>query len=144
MQNKPVPNCQERRKMKKELIICIFIIAIIIITNVITQNYTKECVSQMNERLDILKEASLAKEKIEEKNILAEIQNIENKWNEFQEKLAFYIEHDELEKVETQIFAMKGFAEIEKYDEIVPELEKCTFILEHIQDKTKLNVKNVF
>lgn len=144
MQNKPVPNCQERRKMKKELIICIFIIAIIIITNVITQNYTKECVSQMNERLDILKEASLAKEKIEEENITAEIKNIENKWNEFQEKLAFYIEHDELEKVETQIFAMKGFAEIEKYDEIVPELEKCVFILEHIQDKTKLNIKNVF
>lgn len=130
--------------MKKELIICIFIIAIIIITNVITQNYTKECVSQMNERLDILKEASLAKEKIEEENITAEIKNIENKWNEFQEKLAFYIEHDELEKVETQIFAMKGFAEIEKYDEIVPELEKCVFILEHIQDKTKLNIKNVF
>ena len=130
--------------MKKELIICIFIIAIIIITNVITQNYTKECVSQMNERLDILKEPSLAKEKIEEENITAEIKNIENKWNEFQEKLAFYIEHDELEKVETQIFAMKGFAEIEKYDEIVPELEKCTFILEHIQDKTKLNIKNVF
>ena len=144
MQNKPVPNCQERRKMKKELIICIIIIAIIIITNVITQNYTKECVSQMNERLDILKEASLAKEKIEEENITAEIKNIENKWNEFQEKLAFYIEHDELEKVETQIFAMKGFAEIEKYDEIVPELEKCVFILEHIQDKTKLNIKNVF
>lgn len=135
---------RKEKKMKKELIICIFIIAIIIITNVITQNYTKECVSQMNERLDILKEASLAKEKIEEENITAEIKNIENKWNEFQEKLAFYIEHDELEKVETQIFAMKGFAEIEKYDEIVPELEKCVFILEHIQDKTKLNIKNVF
>lgn len=135
---------RKEKKMKKELIICIIIIAIIIITNVITQNYTKECVSQMNERLDILKEASLAKEKIEEENITAEIKNIENKWNEFQEKLAFYIEHDELEKVETQIFAMKGFAEIEKYDEIVPELEKCVFILEHIQDKTKLNIKNVF
>lgn len=130
--------------MKKELIICILIIAIIIITNVITQNFTKECVSQMNERLDILKEASLEEAEIKEESIVAEIQNIENKWNEFQEKLAFYIEHDELEKVETQIFAIKGFAEMKKYDEIVPELEKCTFILEHIQDKTKLNVKNVF
>ena len=97
--------------MKKELVICIFIIAVIIILNIVTQSYTKECVSQMNERLDILKEASL-EEDIEEENITTEINNIENKWNLLQEKLAFYIEHDELEKVETQILAMKGFAEI--------------------------------
>ena len=129
--------------MKKELVICIFIIILIIALNVITQRYTKECVSQMNERLDILKEASL-EEDIQEENITSEIENIENRWNEFQEKVAYYIEHDELEKVETQIFAIKGFSEIKKYDEILPELEKCIFILEHIQDKTKLNIKNVF
>ena len=133
----------EDEKMKKELVICIFIIILIIALNVITQRYTKECVSQMNERLDILKEASL-EEDIQEENITSEIENIENRWNEFQEKLAYYIEHDELEKVETQIFAIKGFSEIKKYDEILPELEKCIFILEHIQDKTKLNIKNVF
>lgn len=131
------------KTMKKELIICIFIIVLIIVCNIVTQNYTKECVAQMHERLDILKEASL-EEDIKGENIIAEIDNIENKWNGFQEKLAFYIEHDELEKVETQIFAINGFAEIEKYDEIVPELDKCTFILEHIQDKTALNIKNVF
>ena len=48
------------------------------------------------------------------------------------------------EKVETKIYAIKGLAETKKYEEIIPELEECTFILEHIQDKTKLNIKNVF
>lgn len=132
--------------MKKELIICILIIALIIITNVVTQNYTKECVALMNQKLDILKEESL-NENINDdnkKNISDTIKDIEDNWNVFQEKLAYYIEHDELEKVETQIWAMKGFCEIGKYDEVVPELDKCVFILEHIQDKTKLNVKNIF
>ena len=132
--------------MKKELIICILIIALIIITNVVTQNYTKECVALMNQKLDILKEESL-NENINDdnkKNISDTIKDIEDNWNGFQEKLAYYIEHDELEKVETQIWAMKGFSEIGKYDEVVPELDKCVFILEHIQDKTKLNVKNIF
>ena len=132
--------------MKKELIICILIIALIIITNVVTQNYTKECVALMNQKLDILKEESL-NENINDdnkKNISDTIKDIEDNWNVFQEKLAYYIEHDELEKVETQIWAMKGFSEIGKYDEVVPELDKCVFILEHIQDKTKLNVKNIF
>ena len=129
--------------MKKELIICILIILIIVIANVITQNYTKKCVASMNENLEVLKEASLS-EDVDKEKISNRLQKIEDNWNEFQQKLAYYIEHDELEKVETQIYAMKGFSEIEKYDEVVPELEKCMFILEHIQDKTKLNVKNIF
>lgn len=129
--------------MKKELIICIFIIALIIIGNVITQNYTNECVSQINKKLDTLKEISLAKD-TDSENINKEIKEIEDDWNCFQETLSYYIEHDELEKVETQIFNIKGFYEIKKYDEIVPELEKCVYILEHIKEKTKLNVKNIF
>ena len=131
--------------MKKELIICIIIVFLIIIGNIITQNYTKECVAQMNEKLDILKEASLNAElETENSEVSKQVREIENKWNEYQEKLAYYIEHDELEKAESQIFTMKGFSEIEKYDEIIPELEKCVFILEHIQDKTKINIKNIF
>ena len=128
--------------MKKELIICLFIMGIIIISNIITQNYTKECVTQMNNSLTELKKAS-----INEQNndvVTQKLEVIQNQWDSYQEKLAYYIEHDELEKVETQIFSMKGFSEIGKYDEIVPELEECIFILEHIQDKTKLNVKNIF
>ena len=115
---------------------------IIIISNIITQNYTKECVTQMNNSLTELKKAS-----INEQNndvVTQKLEVIQNQWDSYQEKLAYYIEHDELEKVETQIFSMKGFSEIGKYDEIIPELEKCIFILEHIQDKTKLNVKNIF
>ena len=154
--------------MKKELVISIIIIILIIIGNIVTQSYTKECISKMNEELEKLKDISLnaeSKEEIkqkegqvsdeirnskiekkEEKNeeISKKIDEIEKTWNEYQEKLAYYIEHDELEKVESQIFTIKGFSEVERYDEIVPELEKCVFILQHIQDKTKINIKNIF
>lgn len=134
--------------MKKELIICIFTIIIIIIANVITQNYTKKSVAKMEERLDLVSKIVLDEvnnnETVNENNIKKEIDSLENTWNELQEKLAYYIEHDELEKVETQIYAIKGFYEIDKYDEILPEAEKCSFILKHIAEKTKLSVKNIF
>ena len=131
--------------MKKELVICIFIIALIIITNIIAQNNTKYSVSKMSERLDVVSQIVTDElniqsennkknvEKLEKNNIKREIDNLENTWNELQEKLAYYIEHDELEKVETQIYAIKGFYEIEQYEEILPEAEK-----------TKLSVKNIF
>ena len=131
--------------MKKELIICVIIIILIIIGNIVTQNYTKQCVSQMNQELEVLREVALkAEEGKKNKEAIKVVNNIETKWDEYQEKLAYYIEHDELEKVESQIFTVKGFSEIERYEEIIPELEKCVFILEHIQDKTKINVKNIF
>ena len=121
--------------------------------NVITQNYTKVCVTKMNEKIGEVKQTayeniSIEKEnsstKLDNREIESKISNLENTWNEFQEKLAYYIEHDELEKVETQIYAIKGFYEVEKYDEILPESEKCSFILKHIEEKTKLSVKNIF
>lgn len=129
--------------MKKEAIICVFIITLIVVGNIITQNYTKECVSQINEKLDVLKEASL-EESADANKINDKMSEVEKKWNEKKERLSYYIEHDELEKVETQIFNMRGLYEIEQYEEIVPELEKCVYILEHIKDKTTLNVKNIF
>ena len=42
------------------------------------------------------------------------------------------------------MFLMKGNVEVKLYDESIPELEKCVFILQHIQDKTSLDVKNIF
>ena len=139
--------------MKKELVICIFIIALIIVANIITQNYTTNSVNQMSERLDVVSQIAIDNantnlrdnnKELDKEKLKREIDNLENVWNELQEKLAYYIEHDELEKVETQIYAIKGFYEIEKYDEILPESEKCSFILKHIQEKTKLSIKNIF
>ena len=45
--------------MKKELVISIIIIILIIIGNIVTQSYTKECISKMNEELEKLKDISL-------------------------------------------------------------------------------------
>lgn len=129
--------------MKKELIICIVVISLVVIGNIVTQNYTKKCVENMEQQLEQFKEVVLQKEKNKEE-IKEKIEMVKTKWDDMQEKLAFYIEHDELEKVEAEIALMEGQSESELYDEICPELEKCIFILEHIEDKTALNVKNIF
>lgn len=70
--------------------------------------------------------------------------DIRNRWDEMQELLSFYIEHDELEKVETQLAVINGQMESKLYDEAVVEIERCKFILEHIADKTAFNIKNIF
>lgn len=129
--------------MKKELIICIVVITLVIVGNIFTQNYTKQCVSEINTELTDLKE-KIGKQEKNEKEIENKVEEIKTTWDDMQERLAFYIEHDELEKIETQISLLKGEIEAKVYENTFAEIEKCIFILEHIADKTALNVKNIF
>ena len=59
-------------------------------------------------------------------------------------KLAYYIEHDELEKVDTNLIGLKSYIETEEESDAVSELEKSVFVLKHIEDKTRMNLKNIF
>lgn len=136
--------------MKKEIIISIIVITIVIIGNIVTQNNTKQSVAELNGNLDELKqnligiadgEKKMDVDYLRYKEMSTEIRDI---WDEMQEVLSFYIEHDELEKVETQLAVINGQMESRIYDEAVTEIEKCQFILEHIADKTAFNIKNIF
>lgn len=129
--------------MLKETIICIVIVIAIIFGNNTTQSYTKESVSELSSGLMSLRE-KLTQENIENENIKNEAEAVYQKWGEKHDKLAYFIEHDELEKVETQFIAIKSYVETEEYEESISELDKSVFILKHIEDKYAFNLQNVF
>ena len=131
------------KRMRKEWIICFIVIFIVAITDIITQNYTKKSVEVIDSKLEVLKE-ELEKEEIQKEKLEEQMQDVMNIWKEKYEKLAYYIEHDELEKVETELTSLNAHIEVEEYEEGVPELEKSIFILNHIKDKFKFDVKNIF
>ena len=84
--------------MLKEYIICIIIIISIFIGNNITQNYTINSIENMNNDLRELKDI-VDRNSENDFNILNEKkEEIDKRWNEMFSKLAYYIEHDELEK----------------------------------------------
>ena len=63
---------------------------------------------------------------------------LQTEWRNSFEKLAYYIEHDELEKVDTNLIGLKSYIETEEESDAVSELEKSVFVLKHIEDKTAL------
>ena len=132
--------------MKKEIIISIIVITMVIIGNIVTQNNTKKTVAKLNEKLANLKNSLIDvidDNKKKDENYLKykeKSSDIRNRWDEMQELLSFYIEHDELEKVETQLAVINGQMESKLYDEAVVEIERCKFILEHIADKTAFKI----
>ncbi len=127
--------------MKKEAIISILIIVLIIILNIITQTNIKETYSQLEDNLIQLKENM--KEKNED-SVEKQIQSIEKQWTEDYKKLAYYVEHDELEKVETQIVKLKANIDTKQYSVGIENLDTCIYILQHIKDKNALKIVNIF
>lgn len=131
--------------MTKELVISIIIVVFIFVGNAITEDYTKESVDETTQSLAILREEIIKNEnEVDIQLAKTKIDDIYEKWNLRHEKLAYYIEHDELEKVKTELIGLKGYIEKEEYTEAVPELDKSVYILEHIKDKTAINLKNIF
>ena len=131
--------------MTKELIISIIIVVIIFVGNAVTENYTGESVDETKQSLSDLRDEIIKNENEVDVNITKEkIDDIHEQWDSRYEKLAYYIEHDELEKVKTELTGLRGYIEKEEYSEAVPELDKSVYILEHIKDKTALNLKNIF
>lgn len=129
--------------MYKEIIICVVVIIIVVGLNILTQNYTKESIALMTDNLESLKQTMITEEQNED-NINEQIDNILNNWNDRHKILAYYIEHDELEKVETELVLLKGNIEVQEYEQGIPNLSNCIFILEHIKEKTALQIKNIF
>lgn len=129
--------------MYKEIIICSIVIIIVVGLNILTENYTKESVTLMTDKLDNLKQTMISEEQNEE-NIKEKMDIILNDWNNRHKMLAYYIEHDELEKVETELVLLKGNIEVKEYDQGIPNLNNCIFILNHIKEKTALQIKNIF
>lgn len=127
--------------MFKETVICIVIVVLIFSLDMFTQDYTDRTTSEINEIFSELKDLAVKEDK---KNMGTKIAELDDKWNKKHDKLAYYIEHDELEKVDTAIVSAKSYIETEDYSSAASELDVGKFVLEHIQEKYKFNLVNVF
>ncbi len=127
--------------MFKETIISIIIVISIFSIDIFTQKYTNKAVSEVTTTFSELKTGLLNKNQDDIKN---KVNEVDEKWSSVHDKLAYYIEHDELEKVDTAIVTMKANIETEDFSSAVAELDAGKFVLEHIQEKYAFNLKNVF
>lgn len=127
--------------MKKGIVIIFIVLFGVCILNMITEKITLESVISVTKDLQELKR-NLELENKEE--IKISMKNIEEKWLGKKSKLEYFIEHDELEKVSSEIYIIKGNIEQEKYEDDIPEIENAIFILEHLEDKYKFMFKNLF
>ena len=129
--------------MLKEIVICIIIVSMILIGNYITQNYTKQSISELTDELSNIRN-KVIQGNIEDEKIKEDVKSINKKWKEKYNKLAYYIEHNELEKIETELTAIKSKIETAEIKNAVKNIDKSIFLLKNVRDRYAFNLENIF
>ena len=132
-----------KTKMYKEIIVCILVVILIISMDLLSNNYTKKVFFSINESLGNLRNEMLKEDK-DVNEINDEIKKVEQEWNKKLNILSCYIEHNELEKVARQLTLIKGNIDVEEYNQAVPQLDDCVYVINHIEDKESLLIRNLF
>lgn len=134
---------RKRLEMYKEVIISIVLIISIFGLNYVTQTNTDQTVSIMKQELENVKAELLTKSPDYEK-ALEKAKKTYDKWEELDDKMAFYVEHDQLEKVKTAITSMVSFIETQDDSQSVESIDRCMYILEYIDEREKVTWDNIF
>ena len=129
--------------MVKEFFICTIILIVIFIGNGITQGYSRNSIENINEKLANLRE-EMNKEEINEEEVKKKEEGIDKQWEEMFSRLAYYIEHEELEKVSKNLENTKTYIKLKEYDNAIKEVNEGIYILNHIEDKYSFNLQNIF
>ena len=127
----------------KEIIIIIVSLSIVIIGSNISQAYLNTTGNELIEELEELKIEIEKAQNSEENNSKDLANTIYEKWEEVEEKWSIIITHNELDLIQVALIGMKSYIEENKYEDAMEELEKSSFLIEHIQQKEKLALKNV-
>lgn len=124
-----------------KIMLIIGFMAIIIMLEIVTGNCTDEFIDKTAKDLDDLK-TSLLQENSEE--IKKKSEKLSNTWDESEIKLCYFIEHDELEKISSKIAIISENSINSEYKLALEDAIETKYLLEHVKDKLKLKMKNVF
>ena len=125
--------------MRKEFIICVVLIIIIILGNNITQKYTENTMEKLIKGLEEIEVKIEDKKEIEK-----DIKKVIEEWDNKSHKLAYFIEHNELEKIEKNLLNIENCIKNKGKLDVNNKIEKTKFLLENVKNKYKICLENIF
>lgn len=129
--------------MKKELFIVVSLIIFIIISHIYTQNYTRSFFDYILNELDNI-QYKIINEEYENEILENEISNVIEKWDSKYDNFAYYIEHEELEKIEIELVSIQSNIKFQNYGKTVESINRCKSILENVEEKDSFKLVNIF
>jgi len=138
----------------KPIIIIFIIVIIIIILDIVFNNYTDNSIEDISYKLneiDLMLEGidknkinDTLKEEISQKEVEKKAEDMVDNWQNRQKKLNCYIEHNEIEKISDKMHLIEKQIEINAMEDARQSITEAKYILEHLKEKQKLSIINLF
>lgn len=140
-------------KMRKEFFVSLLIVILIFIVNFFSKKYTENFKNNIIKNFDSLKESVNEARKKENEDVEIDeellndvnqnFNNMKDVWIKNRDVLSYYVEHNELEKIDLNIVSLGSYLQTGQYDESIKEIDEGVFSVKHIGEKYLFNLKNV-
>lgn len=131
--------------MKKEIIISTIVLAIIIIADLVSSNFTDNKIKDIdNDLIKVQKMLENEKEIIDVDLLKEDVDKIKEEWNKDEETFSYYIEHQELEKVGTEMDSLNCYVKNKNKIESLNCISRIRSYLSYISNKHDFKLNNFF
>ena len=127
----------------KEYVVLILIIVFLIGIDIFISNYTKNSIEKIDKEVDEIINLAI-EENHEKKELSKKVDELEKKWKEIENSLAYFTEHDELEKVSVAIVFLKARIEEGEKEDAYERMQEIKYRIGHIKSKQQFKLNNIF
>ncbi len=127
----------------RDIIIIISILTIILIGTFVTNNYLDKTAKELIKELETLKNSIKENNSIKQE-LIQSIEEIYNKWRRINKKWSNIVLHEEIDSIEISIIKIKSKIKMGNLEESIEDIETSIFLLNHIREKEKISLKNIF
>lgn len=129
----------------KDTIIIVAIILVIVLGDIVTKNYLNKTVDELLTSLETLKEKVIeAKQTNEREEIKKEMKIVEQKWENTSKICSIIVVHQEIDNIEQALTRGKSSINYGILEDALQEIETAIFFSEHVKEREKLSLKNIF
>lgn len=135
----------KREEKMKEIITMIIILILIFGGSFITKKYLAKTTEEILSNLEDLKQDIVLQETNKDsKKIMEASDNIKEMWKKTSDMWGIIVLHNELDLIETSLIKMEASIKMGEYSEALEGIENSMFLINHINEKEKLSLKNIF
>ncbi len=129
----------------KEITIIISILVIIFGGAIYTKTFLNKTSEEIIGKLENLKEEIVIAKESNSRERAKELSNdVYGKWEELDKSWPMIVFHEELDSIQISLTKMKAQIEEGELEKSIEELETTKFLINHIKEKEKVNLKNIF
>ena len=107
----------------------------------ITSIITTRIVENLHYYIDLVEDG------VDNNNVGDRMEELSSEWQKSEIKLAFFMEHNELEKINADIINLRSNVKNRNnnnYEDIKEIIDEINYRLEYVKNKQKLSLKNIF